>query len=599
MDISTEHSGLVLSAESYRLVFRADKPFVILETAAGETLAELFVFSSVHAMKGRDETYRTGEWSVLETPDGLDVGITAESTFWQSKTYRFRCLPQRFTYDMTVEGQGALAEVDYFGGYYSEKLRWGSGFFWSGQQFRQLFNPEPNTAELTHHTPAGSSRIDLTGVPLPARGDWFFTPPPFCFAGQLMDGGWLALGVEAEPGRNSFTEYQYHGSHEAFYLSLAYEGHTHVNGVYRLPSIGFDFAADEYTALGAHVRALQSAGHVPPAQSGKTIPDWWRTPIFCGWGSQCSLALAQQGHAPDYARQEFYEDFLSVLEQNGLQPGIVVLDDKWQAAYGDNQVDEARWPDLRGFIETQHAQGRRVLLWLKAWDPEGVPDDECVLHRGGAPVAIDVTNPAFEERLRASVRRMLSSEGYDADGFKIDFTARIPSGPGLHGCEETWGLELMKRYLWIVYSEAKKTKPDALVMSHTPHPYLADVTDMIRLNDINIEWDVNKAMRHRAKVAALACPEAIIDTDNWPIPDKATWRAYVEIQAELGVPSLYFATHIDRTHEPLTAEDYQLVQQVWADYRSRQGRLAAEKGLVSVSTLVTEGVSGLGGEQDE
>jgi hypothetical protein len=164
---------------------------------------------------------------------------------------------------------------------------------------------------------------------------------------------------------------------------------------------------------------------------------------------------------------------------------------------------------------------------------------------------------------------MLSSDGYDADGFKIDFTARIPSGPGLraHGIE--WGLELMKRYLSILYSEAKQVKPDALIMSHTPHPYLADVLDMIRLNDINIGQDVNRAMTHRARVARIACPEAIIDTDNWPITDKATWRRYMEIQPDLGVPSLYFATHIDFTQEPLGAEDYALIREVWARSRAK------------------------------
>ena len=50
----------------------------------------------------------------------------------------------------------------------------------------------------------------------------------------------------------------------------------------------------------------------------------------------------------------------------------------------------------------------------------------------------------------------------------------------------------------------------------------------------------------------IAGPGVIIDTDNWPIKDRAMWRSYVKRQPELGVPALYFATHIDRTGEPLT-----------------------------------------------
>ncbi|MDF2814826.1 MAG: family 31 glycosyl hydrolase, alpha-glucosidase, partial [Paenibacillus sp.] len=172
------------------------------------------------------------------------------------------------------------------------------------------------------------------------------------------------------------------------------------------------------------------------------------------------------------------------------------------------------------------------------------------------------------------VRRMLSQAdgAYNADGFKIDFSARIPSGPGIRLHGNTWGLELMKLYLFILYDEAKKVKQDALIMSHTPHPYLADVVDMIRLNDINTGKPVNRAMTHRAKVAAAALPNAVIDTDNWPIANKATWREYVRLQPELGVPSLYYASHIDSTQEPLTEDDYALIRESWA--RARQLRLA-------------------------
>jgi hypothetical protein len=46
-------------------------------------------------------------------------------------------------------------------------------------------------------------------------------------------------------------------------MSLAYEGHTHVDGRYRLPAIGFDFAPDPYTAIEAHVAALRAIGAVP------------------------------------------------------------------------------------------------------------------------------------------------------------------------------------------------------------------------------------------------------------------------------------------------------------------------------------------------
>lgn len=557
-------------AKTYRLTFLEDRPFVRVESGQGEWLADLFVLSSIHSLHGRDDTTRIGEWEIDEQKEVTTFRFRVQSSLWKAKHYRFQCFPGRFMYEIEIEGDGQLAEVNYFGGYYSGQPRWGSGFFWSGQRFRSVFNFEPNTAEDNRYPPEANVTIDLMGVPLPGRDDWFFTPPPFCFAMQCQE-GWSSLGVETRPGQNRFTTYAYHGKPSAFYLSLAYDGQTTVKGSYRLPAIGFDFAADEYEALDKHVKAL-TALQPSSAQgllSQHTKPSWWHTPIFCGWGAQCHLAASQGGRAPEYARQDVYEDFLKTLEAEDVNPGIVVLDDKWQSTYGENRADESKWPDLGGFIARQHDHGRKVLLWLKAWDPEGLPIAECVTNAAGLPVACDPSHPAYERRLRERIQQIISSDGYGADGFKIDFTARLPAGPGLNIHGNTWGLELMRIYLSILHSEAKQIKPDALIMTHTPHPYLQDVVDMIRLNDINGARDVNDSMAHRARVAAIACPQLSIDTDDWPMPDKTAWRAYTRLQPDLGVPSLYYVTHIDSTGEALDAEDYQLIRESWAQYRSK------------------------------
>lgn len=560
---------LEVHAEAYRLVFPDDeRAFVYLEDAKGARLADLFVLSSVHTLSGQDDTTEIGQWDVTEDNDEVILTLTVKSSVWTEKTFRFRCAPTRFSYDMRVEGQGKLTDVNYFGGYASESLRWGSGFFWSGTKAKRGFNPEPNVDEVLYFQPEATSVIDLTGVPLPGRGDWFFTPPPFCFAFEAHN-GWFGMGVEAKPGANHYTEYRYQGQQFGFYLNLSYEGYTAVDGVYELPAIGFEFAPDEYQAIDAHVKTLGEKQLAPIAMP-ETVPAWWKQPIFCGWGAQCYEAARVNGHAPDFALQKLYDSFMEALDKENIRPGIVVLDDKWQAEYGTNAVDEQKWPNVRGFADFLHDRGQKMLLWLKAWDPEGVPADECIVNHAGRKIAVDPTNPKYEARFRAAIRQMLSNDGYDADGFKIDFTARIPSGPGFSHYGDVWGLELMKAYLHIIYDEAKKVKPDALVMAHTPHPYLATEIDMIRLNDVNTGSDINPAMIHRARIARIACPNAVIDTDNWPMPNKEAWRAYVEIQADLGVPSLYLATHVDATQEPLEAADYQLIRDVWQRYERKQ-----------------------------
>lgn len=270
------------TSEIYCLTFLTDRPFVNLDSPKGDRLAELFVLSSIHSLGGRDDTIRIGEWEVDEQPNVTTFTLRAESSLWKAKRYRFQCFPSRFTYDVQVEGDGQLAEVNYFGGYYSGQPRWGSGFFWSGQHFLSIFNPEPNMAEV------------------------------------------------------------------------------------------------------------------------------------------------------------------------------------------------------------------------------------------------------------------------------------------------------------------KRIKSDALIMTHTPHPYLEDVVDMMRLNDINTGADVNQEMTHRARVASIACLKLSIDTDNWLMPDKAAWHAYMGRQLELGVRSLYFVTHIDSTGEPLDAEDYRLIRETWARYRE-QSNLAMSNTSGIPSILSAEG----------
>ena len=579
MLLTRENGNLKVFADAYSLEIAKDRPFVVVEDAHGRKIADLFALASVHPTCGKDDTTDVGTWRAEETLDEIMFVLEMQSSAWERKIARFHCQPRRFRYEIEVTGRGDLDEVVYFGGYSSAHLRWGSGFFQSGRKFEQVFNPEPTSDEVYSLPAATTTAINLTGVPLPGRADWFYTPPPFCF-GASTEEGWMSFGIEAKMGGNRFNDYTYHGGVNSFYLSLAYEGHTHVDGLYTLPAVGFDFAPDPYTLLAAHVHHLRAAGLVPQPV-GAARPTWWSEPMFCGWGAQCHLANTLGGRAPEHATQAAYQNFMRELETNGIFPGTVVLDDKWQATYGNNEADITKWPDLPGFIRERHAANQHVLLWLKAWDPEGVPAEECITNAGGKPVAVDPTNPAYERRLRNSVRSMLSAEGLDADGFKIDFSARIPSGPGMRAWGSEWALELMHRYFAIIHDEAKRVKPDAFFITHTPHPYLAGLMDAIRLNDINTDHDVRRQMAHRARVAAIACPEALIDSDNWPIRDRASWREYLTMKPLPGIPALYYSSHFDSTGEPLTDDDYSLLRETWADYRrmiaAQKARPSAQK----------------------
>lgn len=561
MTTTTESLPLLHRCKKYSLECATDRPYVRLIAATGELLLELFVPASINASHAQDDTTWVGDFHRHDEAGATVFTLKATSSVWRNKTYTIRCSDDELRFETEVEGEGQLSDVHYFGGNYSGQPRWGSGFFWSGTRLTRGFNPEPMVVEEQFFAPSSGSVIDATGVPLPGKDGWFFTPPPYCLAFEGPQ-GWLGFAVEAAQGANRYNDLRYVAQRGAFHLTLGFDGRTGVDGVYRLPDLAIQFATGPYEVLEAHVNSLQTRGMVP-ARRTRARAHWWCWPIFCGWGSQSHLAAVSGEPAPALATQANYRSFLETLGDHGISPGVVVIDDKWQATYGENAVDSDKWPDLKGFVAEQHAAGRKVLLWLKAWDPEGLPVEECVTNAAGVKIACDPTNPAFERRMRASIRQLLSADGYDADGFKLDFTARMPSGPGLTLHGSAWGLELMRLFLTILHSETKATKPDALVMTHTAHPYLADKLDMIRLNDINKDSDVNKAMRHRARVARIACPHALIDTDNWPIPDRDSWREYLGLQVELGVPSLYYSSHIDTSGEALLDDDYALIRSIW------------------------------------
>lgn len=545
---------LVIKAESYSIQLEEHQPRAILYSRDGQMLAELFLLFSAHSNSGRDVSGAFHGWDVLQGEDCITLSCKTDSSIWQSKTLEIKLFEKRISYLPTVYGEGKLLDVEYLSGFYTgSNLRWSNARFYSGFHADSLFNPEPSRNETYSVSPLQRSLIDLTGVPIPGRDSWFFTPTPFCFVLRKSN-QCVSLGVIAQPGQNRFTEFEYTGG-EGQGLVLRYEGYTAVNSSYSLPALEMVFGQDEYGVLADFAKLESRVPHQ------KKVFDWWEKPIFCGWGAQCARSGLYQQPAPKLATQAFYVELDAALQEKNIHPGTLVIDDKWQAAYGINDVDRDKWPDMKSFIKDQHAQGRKVLLWLKAWDPEGVDDKLCIRDFRGEKQAIDPENPEYIKLFSEACRHLLSKDGMDADGFKIDFTARIPSAPHCVGHGGTWGLELMRAYLSMVFDAAKAVKEDALIMCHCPHPYLEDKMDMIRLNDVNTGRPVNPQMTHRAKVVKAVLPDILIDTDNWPMPDKQSWLDYVKLQPELGVPSLYYLWHMDNSDETILDEDLDIVRE--------------------------------------
>ncbi|GIG26686.1 hypothetical protein [Cellulomonas denverensis] len=601
-----------ITAAGYRVELHSDPPSAVLSDPDGRVWSRLSLLASVDRVGAVDESAEVGAPTVHPLDPSADptdpgrvaaveIRSAATSTAWRRRETRLRCLPDRLELTVEVEGEGLLTDVRLLGG--RALLASGAcGMFRSSIDHASVFVPTPTEPVDLVRPAASPATLGVLGDAAPGRLHAVFSPPPLCLvlgrerAGSALDvpaGDWLALGLAAPVDQLRLVELRYQPMDSGFLLELDHDAHTRVAGTWRSPALVLRPAADPWQALADHRADLLRAG--APAGPAAPVADWWSEPIFCGWGAQCARAAhsaldgdpagpesqtAGPPTAADLARQDVYDELLGHLAAHQVVPGTVVIDDKWQLAYGTGEPDQARWPDLRAWIAARHAAGQRVLLWWKAWDAEGLPPEECLVTPDGRPVSADPAGPAYRDRVRRVVHHLLGPDGLDADGFKVDFTQRGPAGhalrpgDGTDPCAGPWGVAAVHALLADLYRAAKDAKPDALVVTHTPHPAFADVCDMVRLNDV-LERDTRGVlvpladqMRVRRRIAGAMLPGHLIDTDQWPMTDLAQWREYVGAQAEGGVPALYYAERMDRSDEQLTADDLALVAQLWQEYRA-------------------------------
>lgn len=584
--LDRDGDALVVSGETYRLELDAIRPLARLTTPDGGPAMRLMLLSALDTNRGLDGTVALGSPEVTDEGAGsgdgagseeVGIAIEARSTVWPRKVTRLTCRPTEIRFEVEVEGRAALTDVRLLGGTYTGIPAWGGGRFFSAWTARTLFDPSPDDPKRIVFPASEPATIGVVGNSLPGRGHWFFTPAPFLFAGTAAvtddpasTGGepWHTLELRCGVDAATFTEVRYAPSLGGFCLELAYESQTLVDGAFSTPPLVIRLGADDpYRALESHAAALRAEGLAPTVERRR--PDWWTRPIFCGWGEQCRQAKLEGVHPTALSRRDRYDAWLAHLRERGVVPGTITIDDRWQRTYGVNEADEERWPDLRGWIGDRHRDGQRVLLWFKAWDPEGLPPEACVSDPLGLPIAADPTSDAYRRILADALARMLGPDGLDADGLKVDFTAQTPSGPGMTRAGREWGVALLHRLLELVYHGAKAAKPDALVVTHAASPLFTDVTDMIRLNDLLRLDDPDPVapavpqMRHRARVAASVEPKMLIDTDDWCMPSLAEWRRYLAVKPELGVPALYYATGIDFSGEDFEPADYEAIVAAW------------------------------------
>ena len=211
-------------------------------------------------------------------------------------------------------------------------------------------------------------------------------------------------------------------------------------------TIAFDKGKITVKSASAKMEMIDAAGNLRDAfrkasatwfpPSGKT-PDllFFSAPQYNTW-----IELTYNQNENDILR------YAQSMLDNGSPPGVLMIDDTWQAGYGDWRFEPSRFKDPKGMIDKLHEKGFKVVLWMCPWvsmdipafrriawginpnDVRGFPTKGGFLMNKGEIAAVrwwngysallDFTHPNaqawFKEQLDGLVK------DYGVDGFKFD-----------------------------------------------------------------------------------------------------------------------------------------------------------------------------------
>ena len=335
------------------------------------------------------EACTLSEIRLLDEIDGdWRVEVTWNSLIWDEKKHFYRYQNNQLEHWIEVTGKGTLSNLTYLSGTVDDSERG------SIPGFGAVYVGCPNFIDKPLSHPSEFTAISAGNVTELWGSALNGGPLMFAF-GEPAQEGWLAAGLHVQPGEYGFQSMSWNRKRlNAFAepdhivgpaaISLDYPGREEVDGTWTSPRLVFFAAESEEACLREYCEQLYRSGLV--AAGGARTHDWWADPIFCTWHEQ--VARGQQkiaggirgmGQQEDGARyndectQANVERWLHILHAHGITPGTIILDANWQKDLGCNFADPAKFPDLRGFIDERHRENQHVVLWMAAWNTEGLP----------------------------------------------------------------------------------------------------------------------------------------------------------------------------------------------------------------------------------
>jgi len=152
------------------------------------------------------------------------------------------------------------------------------------------------------------------------------------------------------------------------------------------------------------------------------------------------LALFNKPIYNSWIELTFYQNEADILHyadsilENGMPPGVLMIDDGWSDYYGEWVFSKGKFPNPKRMIQTLHDQGFHIMLWISPYvTPDTTqfrelrdldlliksPDNKPYILEwwNGYSAVLDFSNPKTNEWMKKQLNNLLDM---GIDGFKFD-----------------------------------------------------------------------------------------------------------------------------------------------------------------------------------
>lgn len=383
--------------------------------------------------------------------------------------------------------------------------------------------------------------------------------------------GWVSIGLLDLPD----SKYCKALSNYAFLLESC--GGNKVVETYKMPRLVITFPETELDGINLFREKLEQFGeYTPKERKLSELPDWWKNTFVCTYGDQVLEKRVGQKIDDPWVRE-----FVEIAEKDwGMDKFNLIIDDSWQLPHSFMPiVDEARFPEFRKFMDDMHEKGHHVILWttpLFDKTTNGFPSRAQELgvlsdtkfepplwgnyfERFPGCYAIDYTHDNARQFIREVCEFLFGNgEGQlNADGVKMDFLGLIRDPVTTHYAHPEKGMGMKELYVFyeLLYTEAKKVKPDVLIDCTVGDPRFEHLIDFNRLHDTHCG---TREKEIRADIIARACPNLPIDSDGCLMYN--SWLATHYISSSVyGISSNYYVKKYHDKNKNLKREPEDMI----------------------------------------